>query len=229
MDNYFSNIVTGVKSVFEGMSISLATFFTPAVTIQYPDVDISTDEKAQETYKGPLMGMPEIYRGILHVDMSICTACTLCMKACPIDCIAIETTRCDKVKVMGRFGEAETKTRTCTTFKIDMGKCMFCGLCVEPCKPGSIYHTNKFVMNTDNLNDLVISFVTDDEAVVLKKKGAELDAALVAKKAAKAAEDKKKKEEAEVKKAESPQDDEKPQKAEKTESKENEKQEGDNK
>jgi len=34
--------------------------------------------------------LPERYRGFLEVDMSICTACQACERACPINVIAIE-------------------------------------------------------------------------------------------------------------------------------------------
>ncbi|MDH5559598.1 MAG: 4Fe-4S binding protein [Deltaproteobacteria bacterium] len=181
-DRYFNNLVNGVKTVFEGMSITLASFFTRPVTVQYPEADISTDQTIQDNYKGPLSGMPPNYRGILNVDMSICTACTLCMKACPIDCIYLETVKCEKVTVIGKDGNEENKVRTCSIFKIDIGKCMFCGLCTIPCKPGSIYHTNRFEMNTQSLDKLVLSFVDDDSRQQILLKGMELDAIAEAKK-----------------------------------------------
>ena len=51
-----------------------------AVTVQYPD---RTDLRVQDT-------LPFRYRGILEVDLEICTGCLACERACPIDCIVIE-------------------------------------------------------------------------------------------------------------------------------------------
>jgi len=190
MNDYFKNIVTGTKTVFEGMSISLASFFVRPITVQYPETDISTDETILDTYKGPLAGMPENYRGVLDVVLDSCTACMLCMKACPIDCIAITNVKCDKhtVSGIGKTGKDGVKTRTCTRFDIDIGKCMFCGLCVTPCPTGAIFHTNKFEMNCDTLDELVLRFVSSDEKEKAEKRGKEIEIEVEAKKAAKIAE-----------------------------------------
>lgn len=188
MSVYFKNITVGIKTVFEGMSISLASFFIRPITVQYPEVDISTDVTIKDRYKGPLSGMPENYRGILEVNMESCTACSLCMKACPIDCIALTTVKCDKHTVPGLGGTSEAvKTRTCSRFDIDMGKCMFCGLCVKPCATKAIYHTNGFEMNRDTLDELVLRFVSPEEKEKAEKRGKEIEIEAAAKKAAKEA------------------------------------------
>ena len=48
-------------------------------TIQYPD---RMPVRVQDT-------LPFRYRGILDVDLEICTGCLACDRACPIDCIAM--------------------------------------------------------------------------------------------------------------------------------------------
>ncbi len=159
MNAYFHNIKNGIQTAFEGMSISLASMFVRPCTVQYPEDDISSDDALLKSYKGHLRGMPDNYRGILGVDMSICTACQLCAKACPIDCIAIEAVKCDKTKVRGTKGKESVKTRTCTRFDIHKGKCMFCGLCTVACPTGAIRHTNQFEMNRHRPEDLVLEFV----------------------------------------------------------------------
>lgn len=194
MKRYFHNITNGIKTVFEGMSISLASMFVRPVTIQYPDVDVSSPEALMKDYKGPLSGMPENYRGILDVEMDICTACGLCQKACPIDCIVIDAVKCDKTKVTGTSGKESVKTRTSARFDIDIGKCMFCGLCVAPCPTGAIRHTNEFEMNMDNLDDLVKRFVSPEESKQVTERANELEAEAKRLKAEKAAAAKAKKE-----------------------------------
>lgn len=172
MGGYFQNIKNGFQSVFEGMSVTLASMFVRPVTIQYPDVDISSNEALSKGYKSTLMGMPENYRGVLNVDLSICTSCTLCAKACPIECIVIENEKCDKQKlsdrngnpVLNRFTQKEAlKTRASTRFDINIGKCMFCGLCALACPTKAIHHTNTFEMNRDSLDKLVLRFVSDED------------------------------------------------------------------
>jgi len=201
MSAYFENITNGFKSIFEGMSITFAAMFSRTETVQYPEVDITSNESIRKdckgkTYKGTLMGMPDNYRGILNVDLSKCTACGLCMKACPIECIIINSVKCDKDKLADADGnpinnrftqKGAIKTRTSTRFDINAGKCMYCGLCVMACPTEAIVHTKRFEMNTENLNDLVLRFVSDEQKEKAEKKANELEAEAAAKKAAKAA------------------------------------------
>ncbi|HLD44029.1 MAG TPA: NADH-quinone oxidoreductase subunit I [bacterium] len=146
--SYLSNIVSSVKTVFEGMTITFSHLFREPMTIQYPD---RTPRPVKET-------LPQRYRGFLATDMSICTGCTLCQKACPIDCIVIEATKDpEKGRVLTRFG-------------IDLGKCMYCGLCVEPCPTGAIAFTREFEGATPDLKTLQREFIRQGECVVPFKK-----------------------------------------------------------
>ena len=77
--------------------------------------------------------LPFRYRGILEVDLEICTGCLACERACPIDCIVIVV---DK--------DPQTRQMLLSQFDIDIAKCMYCGLCSEPCPTGSIHHTTEF-------------------------------------------------------------------------------------
>lgn len=158
---YFQNIISNVKTVFEGMTITFSHLFREPMTIQYPD---RTPLPVKET-------LPMRYRGFLHVDTDICTCCTLCETSCPIDCIVIEH---GKDKDMG--------VRVMTRFDIDEAKCMYCGLCTEPCPTGAIAFTREFEAATSNLESLVFKFVPEGQKVVpykvpkTKKSGAATEA-----------------------------------------------------
>jgi NADH-quinone oxidoreductase subunit I/NAD(P)H-quinone oxidoreductase subunit I len=80
------------------------------------------------------------------VDTDICTACQACERACPIDCIKIELS-------------GKGKERLMTRFDINLAKCMYCGLCVEPCPTSAIRMTREFEATTHDLSTLIFRFV----------------------------------------------------------------------
>ncbi|HUC07375.1 MAG TPA: 4Fe-4S dicluster domain-containing protein [Solirubrobacterales bacterium] len=129
-------------SFWEGMSVTLSYMFRKPMTTQYPDrMGVSVNET-----------IPARYRGFLEVDMNICTACQACERACPIQVINIDTLKGD--------GKTTPKLRM-ERFDIDIGKCMYCGLCVEPCPTGAIQHTREFEGAVQYFNNLVLRFVPD--------------------------------------------------------------------
>jgi formate hydrogenlyase subunit 6/NADH:ubiquinone oxidoreductase subunit I len=60
-------------------------------------------------------------------------------------------------------------------FDIDIAKCMYCGLCSEPCPTGSIHHTTEFEGADYSLESLIRRFVKDPVIAYKPKKGPETD------------------------------------------------------
>jgi formate hydrogenlyase subunit 6/NADH:ubiquinone oxidoreductase subunit I len=97
------------------------------------------------------------YRGILNVDIEICTACLACSRACPIDCIQIDSTKVGKELKLERFD-------------IDIALCMYCGLCSVPCPTGAIHHTKEFEASTTDFPDLIRRYIDEPRMAFKQKK-----------------------------------------------------------
>lgn len=141
---YFQNIREATTSIFEGFTITLSHMFRKPVTIQYPD---KTPRPVSDL-------IPERSRSWLKVEMDICTACLNCEKACPIDCIKIGTNKDEK---LGRVMDG---------FDIDMAKCMYCGLCTDPCPTGAIHFIPEFERAAYSLDKMIERFVPEGGTVV---------------------------------------------------------------
>ena len=138
---HLRTVARAANSIFEGMAITFSHLLRAPITVQYPD---KLDAPLPQT-------LPVRYRGLLEVQMDICTGCKWCERACPIDCIAIDLAK-----------SSESKKIEMTRFDIDMGKCMYCGLCVEACvveSTGALRHTREFEGAGPTLDALVFRFV----------------------------------------------------------------------
>src|ERR1700674_4029046 len=154
VSEYAQNIKDTVFTIFEGMAVTASHFMRKPYTVQYPD---RMPVRVQDT-------LPFRYRGILDVDLEICTGCLACERACPIDCIVIV---CEK--------NAQTRELTISQFDIDIAKCMYCGLCSEPCPTGSIHHTTEFEGADFSLESLIRRYVPEPVVAYKVKKGPEPD------------------------------------------------------
>lgn len=158
--DYFKNIWDAVTTTVAGMKITGRYFFQKPITVQYPDEQLP---------------IPERYRGIHYLEQDKCIECNACARACPIDCISMETIRHGK--------ELEW-----ISFTIDYQKCMFCELCVYPCPADCIHMGTEFAFVTEdrsefNLDLLSYKGMSRDARIRMKEAEAKKAAKEAAKKA----------------------------------------------
>ena len=145
MGTYFGNIWRGIVTILIGMGVTWRHLFTPAVTIQYPDVKVKLPERA---------------RNRLYVNMDDCIGCDQCSMACPVDCITIETVKSTPDVDLGLTSVGTKKRLYVTQFDIDIAKCCYCGLCVPPCPTECIVMTDVYEFSEFDRNNLIYNFAT---------------------------------------------------------------------
>lgn len=172
MKQYFLNIYEAFSTIFTGMKITFKHMFIPSVTIQYPEVKVP---------------LPERVRNRLYVNMDDCIGCDQCARACPVNCIEIETVKSLPTEDLGKTSNEKKKALWVTKFDIDIAKCCYCQLCVFPCPTECIYMTDVYEFSEYNRKDLIYDFktLTDEEVILKKKQFAEFEAQKEAEKAAK--------------------------------------------
>jgi len=186
MRDYILKFWQGLFTVIIGMRVTFRHLFVPSVTIQYPTVKPE---------------LPERERNRLYVNMDDCIGCDQCARACPVNCIDIETVKSVPGDDLGVTSNGKKKALWVTTFDIDIAKCCYCQLCVFPCPTDCIYMTDVYEFAELERENLVYDFVTlTEEEKVEKKKN--LEEFTIKKEAEKAAAAKKKAEEDAAKKKE---------------------------
>jgi len=155
MKEYFRNTWLGIYTVLVGMKVTFKHLFTPAVTIQYPEVKLT---------------LPERERNRLYVNIDDCIGCDQCSRACPVSCIEIETVKSVPGEDLGVTSNGKKKALWVTKFNIDFAKCCYCQLCVFPCPTECIYMTDIFEFSEYDRNKLIYKFSTLTEEEALEKK-----------------------------------------------------------
>ncbi len=138
MGAYFSEIFSGLWSLFVGMGITAREFFSPPVTVPYP-------------YK--TLKMPERYRG--HVELiedeegkPNCVVCMACQRACPSNCISIE----------GEKPEG-AKRKVLTMYMLDFTTCSLCGSCVESCNFNALTFSKEYNLASTRKEDFIFDLL----------------------------------------------------------------------
>jgi NADH-quinone oxidoreductase subunit I len=172
--SYFHNIWLALSSIAIGMRVTFRHLFTPAVTVQYPDVRLKLPERA---------------RNRLYVNIDDCIGCDQCSMACPVDCITIETIKATPDQDLGVTSTGQKKRLHVPRFDIDIAKCCYCGLCVYPCPTECIVMTDVYEFSEFERHNLIYNFsrMTQQEIQEAKEKLQKAEAEAAAKRAAAAA------------------------------------------
>ena len=140
LSEYVNNIIYGIRTFLTGMGLTFKHFKNKkdlVATLQYPNEKWPIPERNigfnEEDYN--------VIRSRLHVDIDDCIGCLQCEKACPVDCIKIDTLKPPKGSDYdcGKTSHDTQKKMIVPRFTIDMSECMYCDLCVHPCPEECIY------------------------------------------------------------------------------------------
>ena len=129
------------------------------VTLQYPREAVPT---------------PEIGRYRLYNEIDDCIGCGQCVRACPIDCIMMETIKVtkDDLAVCGKTSGGQQKKFWVPVFDIDVAQCMTCGICSAVCPTECLYHTQVSDFSEFRRENMIYHFgnLTKLEAEAKRKK-----------------------------------------------------------
>jgi NADH-quinone oxidoreductase subunit I len=121
---YFADVWLGVTTVLEGMWVTFKHLFRPTITVQYPKEKVPLFPRS---------------RTMLVNDARICAFCLACKRACPANLFTISGVRADPGEDLGMLPDGKPKKIHIVEFKIDMSKCIYCGLCVDVCDTKSLH------------------------------------------------------------------------------------------
>ena len=143
---YFSNVYSGLATALIGMATTGRNAFRRPVTLEYPDVRWE---------------IPERFRGILHNRIEDCIGCQACVRACPVNCISIETVKRAK-EDYGTTSGGSKIVQWVARYDIDEALCMFCGLCVESCPTGCLTMTDQYELSVHSRRGMYLSFALEE-------------------------------------------------------------------
>lgn len=159
---YFEKNWLGVKTVLIGMWITLKHLFSRNVTVQYPNVHPS--EKAGTDR------MPDNARNRLYVDYDLCNGCGGCVRACPVQCITVDTVKTVPDDDVPPLKDGSKRGLWVLNYEIDFAKCCFCSLCTPACPTAAIKMTTEFEYSTLDRDELVYRFSDVSEEFKKEKK-----------------------------------------------------------
>ena len=130
-------MISGLKGLFVTLASTVSGFKKP-VTVQYPQPHLPIQPR--------YMGFPALTWDI-EVDEPYCTACMVCIRNCPTQCMS--ATMIDNPK----HQEGESKRRKIVDlFEINLNRCILCGICVDVCNFDAIVMSHEHELSTYSRN-----------------------------------------------------------------------------
>ncbi|HYG73653.1 MAG TPA: hypothetical protein VEK08_01370 [Planctomycetota bacterium] len=102
-----------LSTALSGMRATAQAASLPEVTEEYPDTRPA---------------LPWGTKAQLYVEVLDCISCYKCAKACPSDCIRIDSVRA-AAGTLADTSDGHKRTFEVIRFDIDMSQCCYCGLC----------------------------------------------------------------------------------------------------
>ncbi len=169
MGRYFKDVWLGVVTILASMRVTARHLFLPSVTLQYP-----FEKRKLEGWQGTAAKVFTRHR--LEVDIDDCIGCLQCARACPVECIEIETIKTLPGEDLGKASTGNPKRLWVARFDIDMQKCCYCGLCTYPCPTNCIHLTDHFAYAATDKRKHLYSFglLTEEEAAAKRSELAEV-------------------------------------------------------
>ncbi len=159
--------------LFKGLLVTLSAAIRGPVTVQYPDRKVGLPGAAKDAG----LSMPQFVAkrprdaaraavGLATVEDRVeqgprfrgqdfnwyedrCTGCASCAKFCPLGIIKIVTSPSGNLAAEGEVYDVDV-------FDIDIGRCMFCGICVEVCPYDALHMGSNFERAQYQRQNLVI-------------------------------------------------------------------------
>ena len=118
----------GLKGLLSGMALTLGYFLRPdkVITQQYPENRATL--KMFPRFRGKVTLLRDPEKGGYR-----CTACSLCVKACPNNSLTVQRER-----------DPETNKFRLAGYYYHFERCTLCGLCVDTCKFSALAMGNDF-------------------------------------------------------------------------------------
>ncbi len=126
---FFSDLIGGLR-------LTLKYMFAKSVTMQYPDKEKWVP---YSRFRGHHFLKKDDAGNIK------CVACELCAKICPSRCIEVVPE------------EDENGNRRPAVFEIDMGRCLYCGLCEDACPVDAIAMGSEYEFATFSASELLVN------------------------------------------------------------------------
>jgi formate hydrogenlyase subunit 6/NADH:ubiquinone oxidoreductase subunit I len=158
---YWRNLTSGIKSLADGLKITLRHFSAARNTITPVGIQKSNyfdDQTGIATIQYPheSLPVPDNGRYRLHNEIDDCIVCDKCAKICPVNCITIEPIRA--VEEIGKTSDGTSKRIYAATFDINMAQCCFCGLCTTVCPTECLTMTKVYDFSVTNISEHTYAF-----------------------------------------------------------------------